>query len=419
MSDDSSTAWSLRGIHVAFLGRLGGWTRREIPAWVREHGGVLCDPHDARTQLVVIGADEIPVGRGALLDAQLEERAARGELEIVSETELWQRLGMIDESHDVRRLYTPAMLAQWFGVKLSTIRRWWRRGLIVPAREVHRLPYFDFQEVATARRLAELVAAGVSPAEIERQLRELARWVPGVQRPLAQLSVIVEGRDLLVRHEEGLLEPGGQRRFDFAAGERQSHRADFSREPPRGVEVERTPGDGGSAGRSADQAASDGSIGIARDGPPSPAKLVDLAHLLEDRGELPEAAEMLRAAMAAGGPRAELCFQLAEILYRLGDLSGARERYFVALELDEDYVEARANLGCLLLELGDTEHALAAFQGALDSHPDFPDVHYHLARLLDDRRETAAAEAHWRSFLRLAPESPWGHEARRRLGLSE
>jgi tetratricopeptide (TPR) repeat protein len=386
---------------------------------VREQGGILCDPQDPRTQLVVIGADEFPVGSGVLLDDQLEERAARGELEIVTETELWQRLGLIDESHDVRRLYSPAMLAQWFGVKVSTIRRWWRRGLIVPAREVHRLPYFDFQEVATARRLAELVAAGVSPAEIERQLRELARWVPGVQRPLAQLSVIVEGRDLLVRHEEGLLEPGGQRRFDFAASEQQSNRATDPTSNSVSTNRVATPSSSDAAGGRPERAQPARLAGTMGDEPLSPAELVDLAHLLEDRGELSQAAEMLHAAMAAGGPRAELCFQLAEILYRLGDLSAARERYFVALELDEDYVEARANLGCLLLELGDTEHAMAAFQGALHSHPDFPDAHYHLARLLDDRGDSTAAESHWRSFLRLAPESPWGDEARRRLGIAD
>ena len=74
------------------------------------------------------------------------------------------------------------------------IRRWHRKGVIVPAREVRRLPYFDFQEVATARRLAELLAAGCSAKAIEKKLAELARFVPEVQRPLAQLSVIVEGQ---------------------------------------------------------------------------------------------------------------------------------------------------------------------------------------------------------------------------------
>ena len=84
-------------------------------------------------------------------------------------------------------------------------------------REVRRLPYFDFQEVATARRLAELLAAGVSPRTIEKQLAAFARYLPNVARPLAQLSVIVQGKEILLRQGDGLLEPGGQLRFDFDA----------------------------------------------------------------------------------------------------------------------------------------------------------------------------------------------------------
>ena len=86
--------------------------------------------------------------------------------------------------------------------------------------------------------------------------------------------------------------------------------------------------------------------------PTSPEEIVQLAGQLEDEGQFEAAAEMYRAAMAAGGPTAEICFLLAELLYQIHDLTAARERYYMAIELDEDYVEARANLGCVLAELG-------------------------------------------------------------------
>ena len=89
-------------------------------------------------------------------------------------------------------MYTPAMLAQLVGVPVAVVRRWHRRGLIKPEREVRRLPYFDFQEVATARRLAELQSAGASPAAIAKYLQALARYLPHVDRPLAQLAIVVE-----------------------------------------------------------------------------------------------------------------------------------------------------------------------------------------------------------------------------------
>jgi len=302
---------------------------------------------------------------------------------------------MVENEQNVRRLYTPAMLAELAGVSVATIRRWHRRGLIVPAREVRRLPYFDFQEVATARRLAQLLAAGASPAAIEKKLAELSRFVPEVERPLAQLSVIVEGRQLLLRQGEGLIEPGGQLRFDFEALEK---------------------GDEQSAGEGQTRPTVSLEDYLAENAePPSPDELLSYADELEDDGCLEQAAEIYRVVLSTLGPVPQICFQLAELLYRLGDLSAARERYYVAIELDEDFVEARANLGCVLAEMGQFELAVAAFEGALRYHSEYPDVHYHLARTLDDMGRHDEAARHWHQFVDLAPNSPWADEARQRL----
>jgi tetratricopeptide (TPR) repeat protein len=232
--------------------------------------------------------------------------------------------------------------------------------------------------VATARRLAELLAAGASPRAMEKQLGAFARYLPDVARPLAQLSVIVQGKEILLRQGDGLLEPGGQLRFDFDA---------WQEEPPPPQAM-----------------------------PTTPEQMCRLAAELEEEGQLAAAADMVHAALAASGPKPEICFQLAELLYRLGDLSGARERYYMAIELDEDYVEARANLGCVLAETGQRELAVAAFEGALRYHPDYADVHYHLARTLDEMDRRDVSEEHWRAFLAQAPDSPWAEEARGRLG---
>ena len=135
--------------------------------------------------------------------------------------------------------------------------------------------------------------------------------------------------------------------------------------------------------------------------------MVQLAGQLEDEGQLEPAAEMYRAAMAAGGPTPKICFLLAELLYQMHDLPAARERYYMAVELDEDYVEARANLGCVLAELGEQELAIAAFEGALAYHDDYPDVHYHLARIAGRSRTSRARPLqHWEAFLRWPPGAP-------------
>ncbi len=385
------TESTLAGARIAFVGRLAGMNRKEATATVRRHGGQVQDRIDTKLDLIVVSDNELPLGdlfRNGVLTPEVRQAADQGSLAVITETQLWQRLGLVDAG---RKLYTPAMLADLLDVSVAVVRRWHRTGLIVPAREVKRLPYFEFQEVATARRLAELLAAGCSPVEIERKLAELSRYVPAVDRPLSQLSVIVEGKHLLLRQGDGLVEPGGQLRIDFEASE-QPAQADHSTTNgcipllPQSESAELTPGE-----------------------------MIAAAEAYEDEGQLEAAVEMYRAALAAAGPVAEVNFALAEVLYRLGDSTAARERYFSAIELDEDYVEARANLGCVLAETGQAELAIAAFQGALAHHDDYPDVHYHLARTLDELERAPEAENHWRVFLQLAPDSPWAEEAQHRL----
>jgi tetratricopeptide (TPR) repeat protein len=368
---------------LAFVGKLASMAKRDAAQLVRQHGATVLEKPDATAHLIVVGEDAFPPadieGQDDWLDPATQRQVEQGATEIITETQLWQRLGLVDVQQDIHRLYTPAMLAELLDVPVAVIRRWHRRRLIVPVREVRRLPYFDFQEVATARRLAELLAAGMSPRAIEKKLESLVRFLPDVARPLAQLSIIVQGKEILLRQGDGLLEPGGQLRFDFDAG---------AAEPPAPPAI-----------------------------PTSPEQMCRLAAELEEDGQLVAAAEMYRAALAAAGPKAEICFQVAELLYRLGDLGGARERYYMAVELDEDYVEARANLGCVLAETGQHDLAVAAFEGALRYHPDYADVHYHLARTLDEMGQRDQAEEHWRAFVAQAPDTPWAEEARSRLGI--
>ncbi|QDV58653.1 MerR family transcriptional regulator [Rosistilla oblonga] len=386
----------IKGKRIAFAGKLGGLSRRDAMRLIREHSGIACDQPSMAVDIVVIGAEESPLAEGDLLSDELCEAAARGEIEVLSETEFWQRLGLVEAEQAVKRLYTPAMLADLLGVSVRVIRRWHRRGLIVPARTVHKLPYFEFQEIATARRLAELLAAGASVAAIERKLESLSQVLPSVDRPLAQLSVIIEGKQLLLRQGEGLIEPGGQLRIDFDAlpleddpePEANPSVLAFGNSDPEPVEEE-------------------GEID------PLQQKAFDS----EDDGEFEAAIDCYHAILARDGARADISFQLAELFYRMGESWAARERYLISIELDPDFVEARASLGGLLAEMGRKELAVAAFRGALRVHDDYPDVHYNLARTLDELDREIEADHHWRRFLQLAPESPWAAAARERLNL--
>jgi tetratricopeptide (TPR) repeat protein len=399
LSDGDRWDQRLMGQRVAFVGKLGGLTRREANQLVRKFGGMPVDSIDPDVTLVVIGAEESPLAETELLDDQLQSRVGRGDAEVVHETEFWQRLGLDEAEQSVKRLHTPAMLAHLLQVPVSVIRRWHRRGLIIPARTVLKLPYFDFTEVATARRLAELVAAGATPEAIERRLNQLASVLPSVQRPLAQLSVLIEGKQILLRQGEGLIEPGGQLRIDFDALE----------DPPQTVD---------SPTRESVlsfQPRQDASFPIAPQPPVDSDDLLAAAYEAEDAGDLETAVDYYHAVLARDGARADICFQLGELLYRSGQTTAARERYYMAIELDEVFVEARASLGCVLVETGRLDLAVAAFEGVLEMHDEYPDVHYNLARTLDELGRRQEAVPHWERFLSLSPTSPWADEAIQRL----
>jgi tetratricopeptide (TPR) repeat protein len=281
------------------------------------------------------------------------------------------------------------MLAELAGVETWRIRNWQRRGWLQACEQQHRVAYFDFAEVAVARQLAQLHQAGAAPKQIQEQLRKLQRAAPNVARPMAELGVVLDGRQILLRSDTGLIEPGGQKRFEFDD--------EPAEEAPATI-------------LSPAQFLASGGANS------TPATtLAEWALQLDEQGDLPGAVDLLRAALAASGPSAEWSFQLAEMLYRQGDLSAARERYYCAIELDEDFVEARANLGCVLAEQGQTDLAIAALEGAILHHPNYADAHYHLARLLDDAAAAGEAETHWQRFLELAPDSPWAEEALQRI----
>jgi len=399
----------LAGRRVAFVGKLGGVNRKEARSVVRRLQGTMVDPNDESVDLIVVGADVFPIiDPERLLNDSIMQAVAEHKVTVISETQFWQITGVVEQESDVGKLHTPAMLAELLQVPVTTIRRWHRRGLITPTRQVKKLPYFDFEEVASARRIAALVTAGVNSTQIEKQLSQLADLYPDLQRPLSQLSIIVEGRKVLLRQGEGLVEPSGQKRLDFDAAETLTEAS--VDEPPATISFASATQGNLVVGEAA------GNFDFGSDpSPQSKTSFLKLAIELEDEGEFRSAIDVYRSLSLAQGPSADVSFRMAELLYQVNDLAAARERYSMAVEFDDAFVEARANLGCVLVELGQTELALATFEGALEHHPDYPDVHFHLARLLDEIGSEQKAWLHWARFLELTPNGPWADEARLRI----
>ncbi len=292
------------------------------------------------------------------------------------------------------KLYTLPMLADILDIPASTLRRWQRRGLLVPTRQINRLAYFNFDQLINAKHLAKLIVLDGRPSlSIEAKISRLSQNMPAAER-LSDIDLVIDGRTVLVREEHNLRDPQGQLHIDFYS--------DDSAHPQLMAEVISFPSN----------------VAIANDlSPQTVDQFLKVALCHEDNNDLSAAIDSYRQMMLTFGPSPDTCFAIAELLYGLGDLTAARERYYSAIELDPTFVEAYANLGCLLMELQDWLQARTAFEAALRHHANYPDAHFHLAKSLDHLQESVVAEYHWKRFLELAPNTPWAEEARARLAL--
>lgn len=384
------------------VGKLTSMPHRDVEQILHEHGAVPVVSGNDEVDLIVTSDDLPDVKDHQSFDETLRARIVSGEIEVIGESELWARLGLVESGQGVERLYTPAMLAELVRVPVAAVRQWHRSGVLVSKRNVQRLHYFDFEEVSVARKLAQLLAAGCRLPTVNRQLERLGRMLPGVARPLAEPDVVVEGQRLYVRRGDQLADARGQLLIDFEGAQRLG--TEEEHDAPATISILRANG------------LHKPTI-VAPTSPPYVTEdLRALAAELDGGGHPEQAIEAFRAVLFSGEATADDHFALAELLYQAGDLAAARERYYMAVELDEDFVEARSNLGCVLAELGELGLAEAAFHGALEYHPGYADAHYHLARLLDRGNRKCEAACHWRMFINLAPASPWADEARERVG---
>ena len=89
-----STDSPISGRRIAFVGKLGSMNRREARELVRRHQGLMVERIDSSVDLVVIGADVLPLGDQAeLLDDWVIEASAKGQVSVINETQVLAGIG--------------------------------------------------------------------------------------------------------------------------------------------------------------------------------------------------------------------------------------------------------------------------------------------------------------------------------------
>lgn len=375
----------LLGELVAFTGRLATLTRRGAARAVERAGGRVSPALSRRCTVLVVGARGLPLlETGALPRSLVRAEAlvkAGARLRILTERTFRELIGLDPAPATEEKSLEAAQVAAALGVEPAALERWEHLGLVRSSGG-----RYDFRDLVTLRTVTDLVARGVPPLTIQRSLEGLTGLIQGVDRPLAQLRILVNDAGRLVAElEDALLAPGGQLELRF---DRPRLAADPETLALAPAEDERDAAGWIAAG---------------------------LAH--EEAGDLPQAERAYRRAIRLdpSDPVAQL--NLGNVLLARGRVDAAAERFAQAAALDPDSARAWYNLAYAQDELGRRRAALQSLRRAVRADPSFADAHYNLAELCERMNEREEAAREWAAYLRLDPAGPWADHARARLAV--
>jgi tetratricopeptide (TPR) repeat protein len=376
MSDPVTEALTLHGQRVAITGRLATMPRAQAIRFVREQDGVWCPTVNRTTTLLALGQEGWPLQADGRLTTKLRRARALGQrIEVVSENSFFDRLGVEAPGGPLRRV-SLAKLSELLKIPGHRIRRWIEWGLVQVSETVEGIPHFDFRQVTWVRTLCDCLKSGVPIAQIRRSLHQLRGWLPEAGESLTQLAVLERDGRLMVRIQEELVEPSGQRTLPFE-----------------------------------DEGPGLAAVPLAA-GPQTASEWFSVGYAKESAGEYAEAEATYRKALALGGPEARTCFNLANALNAQGQKAAAAERYRQAVEIDPVDADAWNNLATVLEELGKREEALAAYKRSLEVNPQGFEALYNIAELLEQLGRSLEAKQHLENLLCQESVGPYADHAR-------
>jgi len=354
----------LEGQLVVFTGKLSSLGRRDARALVARLGGTTADDVNARTTMLVIGAEGFgqtgksnKLKRAEELNAQPDSVAIR----ILTEEEFCRLTG-VPTPDALKRQYHALrdLLARYRALREDHVRYLVKCGVLRPMLRTNADTFFAFPDVAVIKQANEGLDQGASFRSIVRTL--LASRV-------------------------------GQLEFDF--------RLDAA--PAKIISLRRLAG--------------------AKPAPPPPSEqpnalaIRDTALAEEyfraasalDDGEATheEAAAAYRKALELDPYLVAALINLANIHYSLDELAEAQALYERAIGLESDFFEAHFNLGNIYHDLSRFPEAQACYREALRLNPFYADAHFYLAVTFEKMGLSQDARPHWRAYQQLAPQGEW------------
>lgn len=303
-------------------------------------------------------------------------------------------------------LYSIPEVAKLFAVQESRLRYWMQTGFVGPTVRKNNRFYYTFRDLCAVKAAKDLLAAGLTPQKVRKNLEALRRSLPGDVHPALRMRVCSDGDNVVAIADDVAFVPAtGQvvMAFNLPAlgGQIATLRKEQIEEAERGV----TPAAPGAVDNEATEATL---------GPTAYCSFME-ACAAEDRGEIEEAERLYRKALEVDPHLAAAMTNLGNLRHKAGDTAEARKLYERALDHDPGLAEARYNLGNLLEDMGETELAISELVRVCQQAPDFADAHYNLGLALVRAGSKARARRHLHRYLELDTESEWAERAKEYL----
>jgi len=337
--------------------------RADAFALVRKHGGKPREGVTKQTDVLVVGE----MGWPLLDDGRPSNSLAQAKsyrIPIASERQFLEWLGR-SVPEEQARTYTADQLASLSKLPKDVVDQLAMFGLIEARGDL-----FGFRDLAAARQVAGLLAAGTALSVITKSLREIRKWLPDAR--LSNLRLFPESSDrILVEQMKGRTDNTGQFVLD----------------------VER-PADDADA-------------------------VFEDAQSAEEAGDAATAERLYRRAMNLDPADPAAPFNLGNVLRSTGRSLEAETAYRAAAKADPRFAQAWYNLADVLDDQRRTKEAIACLDRALEANPGYADAMFNMALVLQRLERHAEAAQWWRRYLGVDSSSPWAARAKRALKYCE
>jgi tetratricopeptide (TPR) repeat protein len=330
---------------------------------VRKHGGKPREGVTKQTGVLVVGE----LGWPLLDDGRPSNSLAQAKsyrVPIASERQFLEWLGHSIEDEQAKT-YTADQLASLSKLPRDVVDKLAMFGLIEA-----RGGLFGFRDLAAARQVAGLLAAGTGLSVITKSLREIRKWLPNAR--LSNLRLFPESSDrILVEQVKGRTDNTGQFVLDV------------------------------------DKPVDDADAIFAD------------AQAAEEDGDVATAQRLYGRAMKMDPADPAAPFNLGNVLRADGRNLEAEAAYRAAVKADPAFAQAWYNLADVLDDQRRTAEAIACLERALAADPAYADAMFNMALVLQRLERHGEAAAWWRRYLAIDGNSPWAARAKRALKYCE